>query len=173
MPTQRNVDSVEELKQAILTCTIAITADYSGMPVSQMSLLRRTLGAKGARLRVVKNTLAHLAADAAGRPVVKEIVRGPTAIAFGHGEPSEVAKAITDFIRVNRSRLSITGGALGERLLAPLEVEALATLPSKQELIGRLMGQLQAPVAGLARALRYPIAGLATVLQKRAESLAQ
>ena len=152
-------------------CTVAISTDYTGLSVSAMTELRRSLREKNVQFRIVKNTLAYRAADAAGRPAFKEIVDGPTAFAFSNGEPVDPAKALVDFIRTTRSPLKIRGGILGDRVLTLEEVNNLATLPSKEELIARLMGQLNAPAAGLVYVLNANIAGLARLLQRHVENL--
>ena len=150
-------------------CTIAISADYTGLGVGAMTQLRRALRDKGVEFRVVKTTLAHLAADAAGRPAMKDITEGPTGFAIGYGDPMDPAKALVDFIRANRSALRIKGGLMGGKTLSAAEVDTLATLPSREELIARLLGQMQGPIAGLVYTLNAPISGLANVLQRRVE----
>ena len=173
MPTERKVKRVEELSQWMAQCTIAISTDFSGLAVDGMTELRRALREKGVQYRVVKNSLALLASDAAGRPNFKEIIEGPTGIAYWDGEPSELAKALSEFVKSTRSPLTIRGGVMGERLLTADEVDSLATLPSHDELVARLMGQLQRPVAGLAYVLSGPVSGLARVLQRHVESIAE
>ena len=171
MPTERKINSVEEMRRWMEECTVAISTDYTGLSVSAMTELRRSLREKNVQFRIVKNTLAYRAADAAGRPAFKEIVEGPTAFAFSNGEPTDPAKALVDFIRTTRSPLKIRGGILGDRVLTLEEVNNLATLPSKEELIARLMGQLNAPAAGLVYVLNANIAGLARLLQRHVENL--
>ena len=171
MPTERKVNAVEEMRQWMEECTVAISTDYTGLSVSAMTGLRRNLREKNVQFRIIKNTLAYRAADAAGRPAFKEIVEGPTAFAFSNGEPIDPAKTLVDFIRTTRSPLKIRGGILGDRMLTSEEVNNLATLPSKEELIARLMGQLNAPATGLVYVLNATIAGLARVLQRHVENL--
>jgi len=161
------------MREWMSTCTVAISADFSGLGVTDMTALRRALREAGVEFRVVKNTLAYLAADAAGRPELKNIVEGPTGIAFGYGDPAGPAKALVQFIRANRSPMRIRGGVMGERGLSAQEVDTLAMLPSREELIARLLGQMQGPVTRLASVLNSPISGLARVLQGRAESLTE
>ena len=165
MPTESKVQLVEQLRGWIEQCTVAISTDYSGLSVDAMTRLRRELREKGVQFRVVKNTLTHLAADAAGKPAFKEIVEGPTGIAFGYGDPVEPAKALAEYIRGARSPLKIKGSLVDGRVLSSEEVEALAALPSKEVLAARLLGQLQAPISGLLNVLNGPISGLARVLQ--------
>ena len=171
MPTEEKIKAVDEMRQWMENCTVAISTDYTGLAVGQMTELRRVLRAKGVQYRVVKNTLAHLAADAATKPAMKDIVQGPTGIAFGFGDPTESAKALSEFIRSSRSPLTIRGGVMGDRGLTAREVGTLAMLPSKEELIANLLGRLQGPVAGLVYVLNAPISGLARVLQRQVEKM--
>ena len=150
-------------------CTVAISADYSRLRVGDMTVLRKVLREKGVEFRVIKNTLAYLAADAAGKPEIKGIVEGPTGLAFGYGDPTEPAKALSDFIRRTRSPLKIRGGAMDGRSLTAQEVNTLATLPSREQLVARLLGQLQGPISGLVYVLNAPISGLARVLQAQVD----
>lgn len=170
MPTTDKAQAVEAMKDWMEKCTVAIATNYDGLPVSEMTELRRALRESGVQYKIVKNTLAYRAADEAGKPGIKEIVKGPTGIAFTYGEQVDPAKAISEFIRSNRSSLKIIGGFLDDRVLSAADVENLASLPSKDELIAKLLGQMQAPTAGLVRVLNGPIAGLARVLQAHADN---
>ena len=170
MPTEAKTKEVDRLRQLIEGCAAAVSVDYTGMPVGAMTELRRALRQRGVQLRVVKNSLTYLAADAAGRPLIKEIVQGPTGIAFGFDDPLAPAKALTEFIRDTRSVLKIRGGLLGERALTSAEVAQLAALPSKEELIARLTGQLRGPIIGLVYVLSAPVSALVRVLQRAVEA---
>ena len=169
MPTDRKVKDVEDLQKLLESCTAAISADFTGLKVDAMTALRRALRERGVTFRVVKNRITYLAADAAGRPAVKEIVQGPTGIAFGFEDPVEPAKALTDFMISTRSPLKIRGGLLGDRALSSEEVASLAALPSRDQLIAHLLGQLQAPITSLAYVLIAPVASLARVIQRHIE----
>ena len=173
MPTERKVKAVEGLRRLIEGCTVAVSADYTGMGVGAMTELRRALRQRGVEFHVVKNNLTYLAADAAGRPLVKDIVQGPTGIAFGFADPVEPARALTEFVKSTRSPLQIRGGVLGDRVLTAQEVGDLALLPAKEELVARLMAHLQSPVAGLTYVLNAPVSALARVLQRRIEAMEQ
>lgn len=172
MPAERNIQEVERLKALFESSNALISADFTGMEVTAMTELRRALRDRGIEFRVVKNRLTYLAAEAAGRPLIKDIVRGPTGIAFGSGDPIGPAKALTEFVRATRSPLKVMGGLLGERTLSPGEIAEIALLPGREELIARLMGRLQGPITGLAFVLNGPIASLARVLQRRLEGMA-
>lgn len=170
MPTEDKTKSVEQIKERIEGCSIAISADYSGMSVRAMTELRKALRERGVEFRVVKNRLAYLAADAAGKPLIKEIIEGPTGLAFGFDDPLEPARALVDFIRNSRAAIEIRGGVMGERSLTAAEVTELASLPSREQLIAILLGQLQAPIRGFVYTINAPVAGLARLLQKHIEN---
>ena len=173
MPTAKKEQDVAELKDRISESTIAIATDYTGMSVGDMTQLRRALRSEGIEFRVVKNTLAYIAADSVGRPQFREIISGPTGVAFGRGEVVDPARIVTAFIRTNRSVLKVRGAVMGDRVLDADEVEALGRLPGRDALIAQLAGQLQGPVAGLAYVLSAPAGGLARVLQRRVEQAAE
>ena len=182
MPTQKKIDIVDELRDKFNRCTIAVATDYTGLSVNMMTDLRQKMREKNVEYRVVKNNLTYLAADSANRPQIKNVVQGPTALAFGYENPTDVAKALEEYIRVNRSSLAIRGGVLDNRTLTPAEVLSLSTIPTREELlaqllgqvqspVARLMGQLQAPLSRLAGALNGPLSSLTILLQQRAEQL--
>ena len=158
------------MREWMAACTIAISADMTGMGVTAMTDVRRALRGQGVHLRVVKNRLAHLAAETAGREMIKDIVQGPTVLAYGFDDPVGPAKALAGYIKANRSPLSIRGGVMGDRTLTAQEVDTLASLPPREELIARLMARIQSPVTGLVNVLQGPIAGLTRVLQRHVES---
>lgn len=171
MPTQNKVDTVAELRDKLQRCAIAVATDYTGLGVNTMTELRRKMRENNVEYQVVKNTLTYLAAEAAGRPQMREIVQGPTALALGYDDPIRVARALEEYIRVNRSPLTIRGAVMGRRTLTPAEVLSLPTLPSREVLLAQLMGQLQAPVTALTRQLQSPLAGLLNVLNGPVSSL--
>ena len=138
------------------------------MGVTAMTDLRRALREQGVHLKVVKNRLARLAADVAGREMIKDIVDGPTAVAYGFDDPVGPARALAGYIKANRSPLAIRGGVMGDRALTAQEVDTLASLPGRDDLIGRLLSRMQSPVAGLMNVLQGPMAGLAQVLHQAA-----
>ena len=182
MPTSKKIEQVENLKDKINRCIITVATDYTGLGVNSMTELRQKMREKEIEFRVVKNTLTYLAADSAQVPQFKEIVQGPTALAFGYKDPVEVAKALEEYIRVNRSPLSIRGAFFEGRPLTAAQVTSLANLPPRAELLAKLMGQvqlpavallsqLQAPMSRLLGTLNAPLSSLANLLQQRAEQL--
>jgi len=172
VPTQAKIDKVSELREKLEQCSIAVTTTYSNISVNEMTELRRQTRAAGFEFLVVKNTLMSRAADAAQLPQIKEIMQGPTAVAFGFDEPVDVARILNDYIRNTRSALTIQGAVMGSGpALNTREVERLATLPSKPQLIAQLMGQMQAPIHGLLRVLNGPLSKFGYLLQARIRQL--
>lgn len=171
MPTEKKRRLVQELKERLSRCTIAVATDYVGLTANEMTQLRKHLRDRGVEYRVVKNTLTWIAADEAARAQVKSIVQGPTALALGYGDPAEVPKALAEYIRATRSNLVIRGAELDGRALSAAQVASLVTLPSREVLLGQLTGQLQAPVASLVGVLSSPIGGLLGILSAPLSSL--
>ncbi len=150
MPTQEKVDQVQDIKGRLERSTIVMTASYAGIPVNQMVELRRAMRAGGVEFTIVKNTLLALAADEAQKPQLKDIVNGPTAIAFGYDDPVEAAKAMADYVRTGGSSLAVIGAIMGDGdAMSPSEFTRLAALPPKPVLLAMLLGQMQSPLARL------------------------
>jgi large subunit ribosomal protein L10 len=172
LPTQTKIDRVNELKEKLERSSIVVAANYTSIPAAEMTELRRRVRAAGVELLVVKNTLMSLAADAAHRPQVKQIVQGPTAIALGYDDPVVTAKTLQDYIRATRSALAIRGAVLSDGpALAPSDVERLAALPSRTQLIASLLAQMQAPLYRLLAVLNGPLQKFDGLLQARIRQL--
>ena len=172
MPAQEKIDRVSDLTDKLERCTITVTTNYTGISVNEMVEIRRRMRTAGADFTVVKNNLMMLAADGARRPQVKDIVQGPTAVAFGYDDPLEVAKAIAHYLRTTRSVLEVRGAVMGDGpAMSAEEVSRLASLPPKPQLVAQLMGQLQAPIQRLLGALNGPLQNLDGLLQARIRQL--
>lgn len=172
MPTQEKIDRVQELKGHLERSTITFGADYTRTTVNQMTELRRAMRAGGIEFTVVKNTLMYLAADEAGRPQVKDIVQGPSAIAFGYDDPAAAAKTMADYARANANSFVIRGAVMGDgAALGPEGVTRLATLPPKPQMLALLLAQMQAPMSRLVGALNGPVQNLDNVLRARMRQL--
>lgn len=171
MPTPRKVEMLAEIKDRMERASIAISADYRGLTVAQLTELRRALRPAGAEVKVVKNTLATMAAEQAGRAEMAQILSGPTAIAFGLGDPIAPVKALAEHLRAKRMQLDIYGGWLEGRVLTRAEVESLATLPSKEQMVAEFVGKLQSPLYNFAALLQSTIRGFAGLVEARAKQL--
>ncbi len=172
MPTQQKRDQVQDIKDRLERSTIVMTASYSGISVNEMTELRRAMRGGGVDFTVVKNTLLALAAEEAQKPQLKEIVKGPTAVAFGYDDPASAAKVIADYIRTGRSSLAVMGAVLGDGTqLSSDEVNKLALLPPRDQLLAMLLGQMQAPIAQLLTIMNAPLQALDNVLQARVRQM--
>ena len=169
MPTPKKESQVEDIKSRLSRSSIAIATGYQGMSASNMTDLRARLREQGIEYRVIKNTLALRAASELGNEGVDRVLLGPTAIAFGYGDATEAAKGLNGYIVTSRLPLVIHGAVMDGQVLSGDQVVILATLPPRDELLARLLGQLQAPITGLATVLSAPLRGLVTVLQRVSE----
>jgi large subunit ribosomal protein L10 len=168
-PRPEKVAVVTEVRERLGSAAGALLTDYRGLTVSDMARLRRSLREAGGEYKVYKNTLVRFAVRDLGLVELEELLSGPTAIAFVHGDPAAVAKALRDFSRVNPN-LVIKGGLLGGNVLSAQRAGALAELPSREVLLSRLAGSLAAPMqqlAGLLQALPRNLAyGLKALIDK-------
>ncbi|MFN0147993.1 MAG: 50S ribosomal protein L10 [Dehalococcoidia bacterium] len=171
MPTPRKVEMLAEIKDRMARAAITISADFRGLTVAQLTDLRRALRPANAEVKVVKNTLASMAAEQAGRPEMAQILEGPTALAFGFGDPVAPVKALTEHLRARRLTLNIHGGWLEGQILTRAEVESLATLPSKEQLVADVVGKLQSPLYNFASLLQASIRNFAGLVEARANQL--
>jgi large subunit ribosomal protein L10 len=142
--------------------------DYRGTSVPQAAELRTRLRDADTRFRVVKNTLTERAADQAGAEALKQYLEGPTALVFVNGDAAVAAKALSDFRRAS-GLLAFKGGWMNGDVLSAEQVEAIAKLPSRDVLYGRLVGMVASPLTGLASAMGGLIGGLARQLQQMAD----
>ena len=164
MPQEKKVREVEELTDKLSLCAVAVATDFRGMSVKAMTDMRRHLRQQGIEYRVVKNTLTQRAADAAGRPEVKDILEGPTGFVFGYDDPVQPVKVLVEYLRVNRLPLEIRGAVLDGTVYKGEQARALATLPPREELAAQLVGQLAGPVFRLATVLNRPLYNLVFTL---------
>ena len=117
--------------------------DYKGLTVSQVTELRAKLREVGAQMAVVKNTLMRLAAKGTGSEVLIDLFKGPNAIILSKDDPVAPAKVISEFLKTNE-KVQLKGGALGGKFLSPEDVTQLAKMPSKEELLAKLVYTLNA-----------------------------
>jgi len=171
MLREKKVQIVSNLADDLSRSTIIIATNYQGLLAKQMAELRNALAKAGVEYHVVKNTLVYRAADQAGKPQLRDIIEGPVALAFGYDDIVNTAKALNQYIKSAALSLQIRGGLLGDRILLPEEVVSLANLPTREVLISKLIGQLQAPVGTLHNILNLPLQGLLNVLQNRAQTI--
>ncbi len=153
---------VDELHAAWSESDSAIVAQYSGLNVSAMGDLRGRLHHANVHLRIVKNTLARRAAKDTSFEAAEEFFTGPVAIAYG-SDPVGMAKAISDFAKENKA-LEIKGGVLDGKVMDAAAIKALASLPSREELLAKMLGSMQSPISGFVRTLNEIPASFVRVL---------
>lgn len=169
-PRPDKVAIVEEITAKLNSSLAVFVTEYRGLSVGQMANLRAPLREAGAEHKVYKNTLARIAATDAGFEGLNEYLLGPTSLTFVTGDSVAAAKALLDQSRLT-PMLVIKGGMLGTSLMSADDVKALATLPSRDELLARLAGAFQAPLvktAGLLQALPRNFAyGLSALIERQ------
>jgi len=163
-------ESIEELKGVFKASAVVVVAHYAGLTVAQMSTLRKQARQAGASVKVAKNRLAKIALEGTDVASVSALLKGPTVIAYS-GDPVAAPKVVADFAKVHE-RLVILGGAMGKTALNPDGVKALASLPSLDELRGKIVGLLVAPATKIAQLAKAPAAKLARVVQAYASKSA-
>lgn len=161
--------AVAEIADEFRDSNAAVLTEYRGLTVAQLQELRRSLG-ENASYAVVKNTLTRLAAREAGLDDLDEdLLAGPTAVAFVKGDPVEAAKGLRDFAKAHPA-LVLKGGVMDGRALSPQEITRLADLESREVLLSRLAGAMQAKTAQAAALFQAPLSKTArTVEALRAE----
>jgi len=159
---------IEEVARQITDAEAIYAVDYRGASVPQAAELRARLREADATFRVVKNTLTERAADQAGAEGLKAYLEGPTAMTFVRGDAAAAAKALADFRRTS-GLLTFKGGWMNGEALTPDQMDAIARLPSRDVLYGRLVGMVASPLTGLVTSLGGLIGGLARQLGQIAE----
>ena len=168
---EQKAEQVELLADKLRQAKVALLTDYRGLTVVQLQDLRGKLRTGDVEYRVVKNTLARRAADAAGVKELQPELEGPIAIAFGYDDLSVPSKLINDWVRTTRLKLDIKGGLVEGRVFTPDQVKQLADMPSRDTLLAQLAGTIQSPVANLAGALQSPLSMLAGALESYQKKL--
>jgi len=173
VPTEAKVREVEELKARWSEVHTAILTEYRGLTVQQLSELRRQLRAASAEYRVVKNRLARLAIQDSPMAALAPHLVGPTGMAWTRRDPVLLAKMLQGFAR-NVPALSVKAGFVEGQVVPAEGVRSLADLPSREVLLGQVVGGLQAPLAGLIGTLEGLLRSLVIALEQvRAKQEAQ
>jgi len=161
---EQKAEQVELLTEKLKKAKVAVLTDYRGLTVKQMQDLRGKLRTGNVEYRVVKNTLARRAADAAGYKDLESELQGPVAIAFGYDDLSLPPRLINEFVRTTRLKLEVVGGVVEGRVFNRDQIKQLADLPSRDVLLAQLLGTLQSPVAQLVGIMQTPVQQLIGVL---------
>ncbi len=171
MPTEKKIANVAELKDLVERSTIMIGAEYRGLTVKEITALRAQLRDAGVEARVVKNKLFRIAATQAGVETAGEVADGPSLVIFGFGDIVAPSKAVSDYQKGAKNafvpKKVFMDGAISDGKI----VADLASLPSREELIGKLVGAFVSPVQKLAVLLNDSIQSFARLAEARAVQL--
>jgi len=140
---------VSEIKEKMGKAQGIIFAKYQGLTVEEDTLLRKTLRDAGVEYKVYKNTLATLAAKDLGFDGIVDSLQGPLSVAFGYEDPALPAKILNDFAKTHK-KLELVAGIVQGEVFDEAKVKQLATIPSKDVLIAKLLGSFKAPLSNLA-----------------------
>lgn len=168
---QQKKEVVNELTQKIKVAKTIVFADYRGLTVEQDTQLRSELRKAGVEYKVVKNTLTKFAAKENGLDGIDTFLNGPTSMAYSENDYVAPAKVLSDFAK-KFEKLEIKVGVVDGKVVSVESIKDLADLPSKEVLIARVLGGLNAPISGLVNVLNGNIRGLVVALNAIAEKQA-
>jgi large subunit ribosomal protein L10 len=171
MPTASKQTAVAEIKERFNAAESVLMIDYRGLSVKEMQELRRELRANGSDVKIYKNSLTEIAIRELALPNMDELLEGPTAFVFVSEDPVAPAKALTTFAKAHKA-LELKGGFVDNQVVNADGLKAIATLPSREELIAKLLGTMQNPIVGFARVLNGPVEAFARTVQAVADQKA-
>jgi large subunit ribosomal protein L10 len=162
---------VEELGQIFESSGVVVVAHYAGLTVAEMQDLRARMREVGGSVRVAKNRLAKIALQDKPGAAMADLLTGMTVLAYSE-DPVAAAKVADKFAKEN-DKFVILGGAMGETALDPAGVKAVASMPSREELIAQIVSCIGAPASNIAGAIGAPASNIASILstiEERAEA---
>ncbi len=168
MNREEKSQTIQEIAAQIEGAEAIFAVDYRGISVPQAAELRGKLRETDSTFKVVKNRLTKRAADQVGEDRLADLLVGPTALTFVHGDTAAAAKAITTFNKTH-AVLTYKGGLMGDTVLDDEAFNSIARLPSREVLIGQFAGMVASPLTGIVRGLNALIQGIATQLGQIAE----
>ena len=168
MPTTQKVEKVEELAAALADAKAIYLADYTGIDVARVTDLRNKLREADVGYQVVKNRLAKRALEVAGLNDLDAYLNGPTAIAISKDDlisPAKILQEVAD----EEGQFEIKSGFADGKMLSSEDIKALSKLPSREELIVKVLGSVQSPLYGFASVLSGLLRNLAGVVAAKEE----
>lgn len=157
--------AVKELQDKFGKAKSLVITDYIGLDVAEMTELRAKLREAGVDYKVVKNTLAKIAANNSDLSEINELFSGPTAIAFGIDDVVSPAKILDDFSE-DHELLEIKGGFLNGEVISKEKVESLAKIPSREQLLAKAFASMKSPITGLVNVLSGNMRNFVSVLSQ-------
>ena len=157
------VAKIAEVKELLTNSKCTILVDYCGLTVAQDTKLRRAMRQAGVKYSVVKNTFIRIAAQGGGIEGLEGYLEKNTAIASSPEDPVAVAKILTEFAKDNKV-MTIKAGILDGKVISTEDIKALASLPSREVLLAKMLGSMMSPISGLANVLQGTIRNFVYVL---------
>jgi len=171
MPNAEKIKIVAQIKEDIKASNAILVVDYRGLAVKQTEALRKIIRAQNATFKIYKNSFMELVLNELNLPPLGDILAGPSALVFVSNDPVAPAKALKVFAKDNKA-LEIKGGLLNGRVISADQVRAIADLPSREELISKLLGTMSNPASSLVRVLNGPAEKFVRTLQAIIDSKA-
>lgn len=168
MPNQKNQDMLAAIKEDLDGVNAMWVVDYRGLTVKQSEALRRSIREADASMKVYKNTLMRLALREAELPELDEVLSGPSAFVFSGADVAASAKAIKEFAKDNEN-LVIKGGMMDGQFVDAEQVQAIASLPSRDQLLAQIAGAISGVARGLATTINGVPSGVARGIAAVAE----
>ncbi len=169
MPNKENLAAVEQLKDKLTRSQLTLVSEYRGLSVADLNALRAALRPKDAEVVVAKNTLTKIAANDIGITVLDEFLGGPVTLTLAYGDPVQAAKALNDFLRTARNSIQVRGGVIGGQRILASDLDRVASTPSREQSIARVLGGINAPATRIATALSGVARNIAYILAQVAE----
>ena len=160
MPNNQKLETLAKIKEDLSGVNAMWVVDYRGLTVKDIQTLRNSIREADAGMKVYKNTLMHIALDELELPNLDSVLSGPSAFVFAGEDPVASAKVLKDFAKGN-SNLVIKGGMMDGMFVDAAQVEAIASLPSREELIAKLLGTISNPLVKTVRVLNGPMEAFA------------
>jgi len=173
MPNQQNINSLESIREKISNASAIYFTDYVGLTVEETNKLRSQFHEASVEYRVLKNTLVNIAVKEQGYEGLDDVLKGPTALAFGAEDPTAPARVIKEFLKnegKTKEKPAVKGLVFEGEVLDASFYQKLANLPSKEELLAKLLGGLQSPIQNTLSVLQAPMRNLVGVLTSLKET---
>ena len=168
MPTEQKTKTVQDLEKEAREVSGLIITSFKALKTVEFNEMRAKLRSSKSEYRVVKNSLTRIALKNAGMEALADKLEGPTAIVLERGDAIAAMKIVFDFAKTHEN-LKIQGGFFDGKVVTDKELKAIASLPSRDVLLARLLGTLQAPMVNLVSVLQAPMRDLVGVLDQIAK----
>jgi len=168
MPTQQKIDNAQKLEKQFRESKGVIVTSFKGVKTVEFNEIRAKLRPMQTEYRVVKNSLTRIALKNAGLEELANVLQGPSAIVIERGDALAAIKTVFEFVK-SHENIKIHGGTFDGKIVSDKELKAIASLPSREVLLSKLLGTLQASAVNLVSVLQAPARDLVSVLDQAAK----